>query len=141
MIYILDKSGPRDIDDPYPVSTCNGACEAKLVTLFFAAGETVDDHPVKVSDYLDPPSDICLSHICREAIREHLLLVDPHENLFIRTQQLGLPSALQEYLLYNVTLKDDCDDNNVSSLNYDDMITMKTDDDDNKEEEEEDSDW
>ena len=124
---ILDK-GPRY--SLYPRSRCNGACEAQVLTLFFAAGETVDDHPVKVSDYLDPPTDICLSHICREAIREHMMKVDPHENLFYRGQQLGLPTALQEYLLYNVTLKDDCEDDKLSSVSHDDMIIMKTDDDD-----------
>ena len=111
-------------------SECNGACEAQVITLFFAAGETVDDHPVKVCDYLDSPSDICLSHICREAIREHLLKTNPHGNLFYRAQQLDLPSALQEYLLYNVTLKDDCNDDKVSSVSYEDMVTMETDDDD-----------
>ena len=89
---------------------CNGSCEAQMITLFFAAGETVDDYPVKVSDYLDPPSEICLSHICREAIREYLLQLDPHENLFYRAKKLGLPSALQEYLLYNVTLEDNEED-------------------------------
>ena len=133
---ISDKSGPRIS----PPSECNGACEAQVITLFFAAGETVDDHPVKVSDYLDPPTDICLSHICREAIREHMMKVDLHGNLFYRGQQLGLPTALQEYLLYNVTLKDDCEDDKVSSVSHDDMITMKTDDDEEEEEEEEEKD-
>ena len=116
---ISDTSSRLDRNSSFPYF-CNGSCEAELITLFFAAGETVDDHPVKVSDYLDPPTDICLSHICREAIREHLLRMDPHENLFCRAQLLGLPTALQEYLLYNVTLKDDCEDNKLP----DDMITQ-----------------
>ena len=61
-----------------------------------------------------------------------MMKVDMHENLFYRGQQLGLPTALQEYLLYNVTLKDDCEDDKLSSVSHDDMIIMKTDDDDQR---------
>ena len=125
----------------YSRSVCNGACEAELITLFFAAGETVDDHPVKVSDYLDPPSDISLSHICREAIREHLLQVDLHGNLFYRSHQLGLPSALWEYLVYNISLNDDNINNNNATTTAEDLIPVEIDadnDDDEEDEEEED---
>ena len=39
-----------------------------------------------------------LQCLCRMTIREHLLTVDPHQNLFIRIPQLGLPSRLARYL-------------------------------------------
>ena len=117
---------------------CNGACEAELITLLFAAGETVDDYPVKVSDYLDPPSDICLSHICRETIREHLLQVDSHGNLFYRAQHLGLPFALQEYLLYNVSLNDDdINQNNNTTTDEEDLIPVGTNVDEDEDEDDE----
>ena len=51
-----------------------------------------------------------LKHLCREAIREHLLHLDQHENLFQRVPRLGLPALLQSYLLYWQTLDDNDDD-------------------------------
>ena len=36
----------------------------------------------------------------------HLLKLDPHENLFVRVPRLPLPKALQSYLLYDQTLDD-----------------------------------
>ena len=50
-----------------------------------------------------------LKHICREAIRKHLLKLDLHSNLFVRVPQLGLPSIVTEYLLFNQSLDDDDD--------------------------------
>ena len=45
-----------------------------------------------------------LKHMCREAIRKHLIDLDGHANLFGRIPQLGLPSILNEYLLYDESL-------------------------------------
>ena len=45
-----------------------------------------------------------LKHLCREAIRKHLLKLDPHTHLFDRVPRLGLPSLLTEYLLYDMSL-------------------------------------
>ena len=45
-------------------------------------------------------------YLCREAIRKHLLQMSP-VNLFVQIPQLGLPTLLQEYLLFNVALDDD----------------------------------
>ena len=49
--------------------------------------------------------EISLTDLCREAIRKHLLQMSPI-NLFFRVPKLGLPTLLQEYLLFNVTLDD-----------------------------------
>ena len=46
-----------------------------------------------------------LQCLCRMTIREHLLIVDPHQNLFIRIPQLGLPSRLAKYLLFGASLE------------------------------------
>ena len=49
----------------------------------------------------------CLSHLCREVIRKHLLKLDLHTNLFVRAPQLGLPKSLTSYILYDQSLEDD----------------------------------
>ena len=46
--------------------------ERDIVRVLFAAGEKIDD-PVDVPDYLHLPLQLCLKHLCREAIRKHLL--------------------------------------------------------------------
>ena len=48
-----------------------------------------------------------LKHMSRQVIRKHLIDVDPHTHLFGRIPQLPLPSALKEYLLYNISLGTD----------------------------------
>ena len=45
-----------------------------------------------------------LKHICREAIRNHLLHLDPQKHLFGKVPQLGLPPSLTQYLLYGMSL-------------------------------------
>ena len=49
--------------------------------------------------------DFSLKHLCRKAIRKHLLQVDKHRNLFTRVTQLGLPLYLPEYLVYDMSLE------------------------------------
>ena len=48
-----------------------------------------------------------LKHLCREAIRKHLINLDPHEHLFGRIPQLGLPSVLTRYLMYGCSIDSD----------------------------------
>ena len=90
--------------------------------LLYAAGNTVDGTTVEgtvldkvkqapVPDYLllkDLKLD--LKHLCREAIRKHLLSLDPHGHLFGRVPRLGLPLLINGFLLYNMCLNDDDDD-------------------------------
>ena len=77
--------------------------------LLFAAGEKIDysfnQQAQNILKLEDP--EIHLRHICREAIRKHLMELDPHQHLFGRIPQLGLPSALSRYLLYDQSLDDD----------------------------------
>ena len=46
----------------------------------------------------------------RVRIRNRLLVLDPHENLFLRFPGLGLPKLLASYLMYDVTVDDVSDD-------------------------------
>ena len=81
-----------------------------LYCLLYVAGEKLvdgisqDDVPEFL---LQKEINLNLKHICREAIRKHLLDADPHSNLFGRISRLGLPSGLTEYLLFKQSLNDD----------------------------------
>ena len=85
----------------------------ELYRLLFAAGETLDGIPDEKIPTCLKFNDVRLDlkHICREAVRKHLLKLDPHTHLFGRVPELGLPSLLTEYLLYHMSLNDDIDDN------------------------------
>ena len=79
--------------------------------LLFAAGETLDG-PIVSVEHIDIPEyftelkeNLDLKHLCREAIRKHLIHLDPHGHLFWRIPQLGLPSLVTEYLLYDCSLE------------------------------------
>ena len=76
------------------------------ITLLFAAGERADQLSLtELKGVLNLDSvKYRLKHICREVIRKHLVATNPHDNLFARIPQLGLPSLLADYLLYNVSL-------------------------------------
>ena len=96
----------------------------KLFLLLYAAGERLDGattaadgtSKITIPKFIEELKDnLDLKHLCREAIRKHLIDVNPYENLFGRIPQLGLPSIVTNYLLYNCTLdhdnNDDDDDN------------------------------
>ena len=87
----------------------------KVVKEFYSAGVTsISDkqipHYVKQED-----KKRHLKHLCRVRIRNHLLELDPHENLFLRVPGLGLPKSLASYLLYDITMDEmhDDSDNNI----------------------------
>ena len=77
----------------------------------YVAGETLEGtEEDKIPEVLKfEEENLELKHICREAIRKHLLKLDPHQHLFGRIPKLGLPSILTEYLLFNQSLDDDDD--------------------------------
>ena len=101
---------------------------ADIFRLLFAAGETLDGiTDEKIQIYLIFNYDkLSLKHLCREAIRKHLLDLDPHTHLFGRVPRLGLPSLLTEYLLYNMSLDDDVDDNSNGNSEVDDHSNDKS---------------
>ena len=49
---------------------------------------------------------LSLKDLCRETIRKHLVVNNAGQNLFASVPQLGLPSTLEKYLLYEVSLED-----------------------------------
>ena len=69
----------------------------QLAMLLFAAGERLKE--TSVPEYLLPPKQMTLKHLCRESIRKHLLKIRK-SNLFYRVPKLGLPAALNRYILY-----------------------------------------
>ena len=86
--------------------------------VLFAAGEqlrgTVDSkhltddlgQKIPIPDYLlNENLKLCLSHLCREAIRKHLLQMS-NLNLFRRIPRLVFPHHLREYLMYYVSIDD-----------------------------------
>ena len=80
--------------------------------LLLAAGETKTLHRSHLKSFLNKDSGLgefalqemwpCLKHLCRKAIRNHLLDLDEHGILFNRVHKLGLPTSLAQYLVYNV---------------------------------------
>ena len=54
---------------------------------------------------------LCLKHQCREAIRRDMIDVNPDGNLFLRIPRLGLPTVITRYLLFNVSLVTEDNDN------------------------------
>ena len=91
-----------------------------IVMMLLASGEDVNADVLKTigrdkgfkSDCLNIREPI-LKHLCRETIREHLLKLDLHQNLFMRIPLLGTPKLITNYLLYHVSLDDNNQDANT----------------------------
>ena len=81
----------------------NSAKERReIVQFLFVAGESTVS---EIGDIFKCPEfEKGLKHLCREAIRKHLLELDEHISLFQRIPKLGLPSLLAKYLLYHLSL-------------------------------------
>ena len=82
-----------------------------VLNLLLGAGEilnllpTVSSIPVHIPLFLcDNEFRFRLKHLCREAIRAHLIDIDRYTHLFGRIPRLGLPSLLSQYLLYHSSL-------------------------------------
>ena len=72
--------------------------------LLFAAGAPLDETTTVHGEYLvQEKQGMSLKNLCREEIRKHLMKLTP-TSLFVRIPQLGLPSLLVSYLLYDVSL-------------------------------------
>ena len=69
------------------------------------ATETKEELVEVLNEMRERESELCLSHLCREAIRKHLLQMNKM-NLFCWVPRLGLPAPLTSYLLYDTTLED-----------------------------------
>ena len=98
----INKDGPNVLTKY--LATFGKRAKREVAMLLYAAGESLDNCKVEIPGYLQQrPS---LKHLCREAIRKHLLQMSD-ANLFIRIPSLGLPKPLQRYVLYHIELNDD----------------------------------
>ena len=79
----------------------------EVVKLLFAAGENIEAAPDEVKYKINPQTQMYLMNLCRDVIREHLLKMDPHENLFVRVRKINISEHLQKYLLFNISLDEE----------------------------------
>ena len=79
-----------------------------LLEVLFAAGDSFNLNEritlnrsslTKLKEMMVPRMD--LKDMCRRKIRNHLLSIDSHFNLFVRVPKLGLPHILTSYVLFN----------------------------------------
>ena len=76
--------------------------------ILFAAGSHLGFCPFM--DYIKHNSNhdyFSLLHLCRTALRKHLLRCSPNNNLFCLVPRLDIPERLKSYLLYNMSLENE----------------------------------
>ena len=107
-----------------------------LFLMLYVPGETLDGPTITTGGAVNIKIPECikelqknldLKHLCREAIRKHLIDLDPHQHLFGRIPKLGLPSIVNDYLLYGRSLEEAGDDDDDGD---DDYYNDESDDDD-----------
>ena len=89
-----------------------------LIRILFAAGEEINDKTMSWLWREAPPlvpspgrnlnMSPRLADMCRDRIRDHLMEVS-NVNLFVRTNELGLPKVLARYLVYDEDLETGAD--------------------------------
>ena len=80
----------------------NETIHHETAMLLYAAGERLENKHI---DTLDKNlKSLRLEHLCREAIRKHLIDLDPHDHLFTRIPRLDLPH-LTSYMLYGLSIE------------------------------------
>ena len=87
---------------PYKNETSN---KRRISTLLHVAGEKIGPNYKKPEHLITSVHDPSLKHCCRETIRNYLIDVNPHLNLFRSVYQLGIPSMLAKFLLYDTSLE------------------------------------
>ena len=110
-IHILDEMSETDSfgQSKERVMLLLAAGEATDTELFSVPDdireEDGDDNDIYVSVNVEDVKQLCtLKGLCREAVRNHLLTLSP-VNLFCRIPQLGLPSLIKTFLLYDMSLE------------------------------------
>ena len=118
-VRLLLKSGANVNTDMFFVrSLSTPILKDGVRELLFAAGQNISPRKGTQKIY----GNCTLQNRCRLVIRSHLLQIDRQQNLFCRIPRLGLPSPLVRYLLYDVSLDDDkdddvgCDEKEVTSV-------------------------
>ena len=118
-VRLLLKSGANVNTDMFFVrSLSTPILKDDMRELLFAAGQNISPRKGTQKIY----GNCTLQNRCRMVIRSHLLQIDRQQNLFCRIPRLGLPSPLVGYLLYDISLDDDkdddvgCDEKEVTSV-------------------------
>ena len=78
-----------------------------VIMLMFSAGERLADSEFIADNTDKDENQLNLRDLCRNTIREHLLDLDPYENLFVRVPRLEIPVIPHDYLLHDQTLDQD----------------------------------
>ena len=86
------------------INYCTGSdFKPEIALLLYAAGEAIDTHDVDTPDCIKETDDaLNLKLLCINSIRNHLLNLDVHGNLFCRVPYLPLPTMLKNNLLFDV---------------------------------------
>ena len=80
----------------------------EIAMLLYAAGEDIDTHHVDTPDCIkDTDNAFNLKFLCINSIRNHLLNLEVHGNLFSRVPYLPLPTMLKNNLLFDVLVSRD----------------------------------
>ena len=94
---------------------CSQTVSRNIMRLLFVAGEDFNpacitvfntERHVEKSDFFTEVEEQSLIQKCRITIRNNLLDVNSHRNLFCAIAELGLPRPLEDYLLYKETLNE-----------------------------------
>ena len=96
-VNVVNKRGKTIAERSWSIDTRRDSLQ-----LLFAAWKNIPkstDAWQYVRTMVESDSKLILKCLCREVIREYLLELDQHENLFIRAQRVGLPHVLHSYLL------------------------------------------
>ena len=93
--------------------TSSDVADKKTAMLLLAAGDkpnftwtTEEGHNV-LDEIKEIEAEMSLKNISRNSVRNHLLTLNPHSNLFHRVPNLNYPVYLKEYLLYGFELTED----------------------------------
>ena len=76
----------------------------ELIMTLYASGEEVSDFAADFVKEKTLKATLNLKDSCRISIRKRLIEVESNIHLFTREPQLGLPSSLIKYLLYDISL-------------------------------------
>ena len=112
------NTGDKTTENTLSAEVGNGTSKKlAAVMLMYAAGERISDLQCEdIDEALKQTQEMVqLKQICRRTIRKYLLQLDPHSHLFHRIPLLGLPSLINQYLLFDASL----DENNDSDLDSD----------------------
>ena len=95
--------------------------KAPIPMLLLVAGETLNKRKVHkrtfeevkeliLKNYMkqEGQDKLSLKHLSREAVRKQMIRTHRHDNLFQAIPRLGIPSMLELYLVYDVSLDAEC---------------------------------